>query len=60
MRHKERPIWGVQFHPESICTEFGQQLVENFTELTRKYHSSKKAQLEDFENETLHPKCLVM
>ncbi|MBA4531948.1 MULTISPECIES: anthranilate synthase component II [Brevibacillus] len=60
LRHTERPIWGVQFHPESICTEFGQQLVENFTELTRKYHSSKKAQLEDSENEILHPKCLVV
>ena len=33
--HRTRPLWGVQFHPESICTEHGQRLMENFRELTR-------------------------
>ncbi|PPA85041.1 aminodeoxychorismate/anthranilate synthase component II [Brevibacillus laterosporus] len=60
LRHKERPIWGVQFHPESICTEFGQQLVENFTELTRNYQFSEKVQIESSENQHLHLKCLVI
>jgi anthranilate synthase component 2 len=30
IRHKEMPIWGVQFHPESILTEGGMDLLKNF------------------------------
>jgi para-aminobenzoate synthetase len=32
--HRERPLWGVQFHPESICTDDGRQLIQNFRDLT--------------------------
>lgn len=33
-RHEDLPLWGVQFHPESICTEHGVRMISNFCDLT--------------------------
>lgn len=30
VRHKEYPVYGLQFHPESIYTEHGKKMIENF------------------------------
>jgi para-aminobenzoate synthetase len=34
IEHRERPQWGVQFHPESIATPQGKRLLENFRDLS--------------------------
>jgi para-aminobenzoate synthetase len=33
VEHTTRPIWGVQFHPESISTEYGLKIAQNFFEM---------------------------
>jgi anthranilate synthase component 2 len=36
MRHRELPLWGVQFHPESILTEGGMDILRNFLEMCKR------------------------
>ncbi|HEU4786517.1 MAG TPA: aminodeoxychorismate/anthranilate synthase component II [Gemmatimonadaceae bacterium] len=35
VKHREHPVYGVQFHPESVMTPQGKSLLENFLELAR-------------------------
>ena len=35
LQHRHFPIWGVQFHPESILTEHGRELLVNFLAMAR-------------------------
>jgi anthranilate/para-aminobenzoate synthase component II len=34
LRHRELPLWGVQFHPESILTQEGKLLLRNFLKIS--------------------------
>ncbi|HVX33174.1 MAG TPA: aminodeoxychorismate synthase component I [Solirubrobacterales bacterium] len=37
VEHDTRPMWGVQFHPESIATEFGDRIAQNFFQLAERH-----------------------
>jgi anthranilate synthase component II len=37
LQHREHPVWGVQFHPESILTEHGRTLLVNFLRMARAF-----------------------
>ncbi|MFI4991104.1 MAG: aminodeoxychorismate synthase component I [Solirubrobacterales bacterium] len=39
IEHTSRPMWGVQFHPESIATEHGHKLFQNFYEMARRHRA---------------------
>ena len=43
VRHKEYPIHGVQFHPESILTRHGKDLLKNFLRIASDYHAKQAA-----------------
>ncbi len=36
--HKEYPLWAVQFHPESIRTEYGHVMITNFLKLVEEFY----------------------
>jgi anthranilate synthase component II len=35
LKHRTLPVWGVQFHPESILTQGGMELLQNFLDLSK-------------------------
>lgn len=42
-RHRSKPFWGVQYHPESICTEgCGEEVVANFWKMACEWSVTKK------------------
>jgi anthranilate synthase/aminodeoxychorismate synthase-like glutamine amidotransferase len=45
VRHREFPIHGVQFHPESILTRHGKDLLANFLRLIEKFHAAPRGKV---------------
>ncbi|PVU90134.1 hypothetical protein BB561_005014 [Smittium simulii] len=46
LRHKHLPLYGVQFHPESVGSEFGQNLLSNFFKITIEWNNMQKTKTE--------------
>lgn len=42
IQHRRHPTIGLQFHPESVLTEPGHRILENFIEMTRDFHASSR------------------
>ena len=42
MQHIQHPVYGVQFHPESVLTEYGGEMVRNFVTIARAFQKSRK------------------
>ena len=43
VQHRERPLFGVQFHPESIASENGKAILQNFLNLSHDFNLRKAA-----------------
>ena len=43
LRHKTHATYGIQFHPESVLTEHGLPLFENFLDLVERWHADRLA-----------------
>jgi anthranilate/para-aminobenzoate synthase component II len=43
LRHRSLDVFGVQFHPESIATSHGHEILENFLKIARGKKSPKQA-----------------
>jgi para-aminobenzoate synthetase len=46
IEHVTRPVWGVQFHPESIDSEYGHALFSNFIRMALEHNDSIRTRLE--------------
>jgi len=42
LSHKQHPVHGVQFHPESIASEHGQIILKNFLDLAAQWNAAKR------------------
>ena len=43
--HRTLPLYGVQFHPEAVLTEYGHELLENFCKIAEEFHQEREEEL---------------
>jgi len=43
LAHRELPIHGVQFHPESIASEHGHLILKNFLDIAKSWNAKRAA-----------------
>lgn len=48
-RHVSLPLYGVQYHPESICSERGEELIRRFDTIAEKYNLKHRANLTELQ-----------
>ena len=41
IEHKTKPFWGIQYHPESISTEFGNEVIKRFLNLAEEFNAEE-------------------
>lgn len=44
---KDAPVYGIQFHPEAVLTQYGHEMLENFTKLCEKWWEEKKGMISE-------------
>src|SRR4029453_8053505 len=54
LKHREHETWGVQFHPESILTEHGKQILKNFLDLNPAPVKGEQSMLKPFIAKTIN------
>ncbi|KAK4048046.1 para-aminobenzoate synthase, (PABA) [Microbotryomycetes sp. JL221] len=43
LKHGQKPLWGVQYHLESICSDYGARTLSNFLRLALRHHQQIKS-----------------
>jgi anthranilate synthase/phosphoribosyltransferase len=54
LKHRQHPTYGVQFHPESVLTEHGKQLLKNFLELKVAFTKGESIMLKPFVSKAIN------
>lgn len=48
IRHINRPVYGTQWHPESVCSKYGQQIMDNFRNKVLQFWASQPSDVSAF------------
>ncbi|CAH6722811.1 aminodeoxychorismate synthase [[Candida] jaroonii] len=54
-KHKSLPFYGVQYHPESICTQEGSTLIKNFDDIAYDFNKSNRKNIFDLDRSQSNP-----